>query len=1071
MHCVFIANCELRALPRTRALLDRYAQRIGDRAWATRITQAALDEVHIALRRKATRQTSVACYRSDSILGLRLVWIVGNQDSYDGSGRFAIATQCHKKEFPMPFRHAALIATLAGYAHDLGKASKAFQNKLNESTETGTIKKHRDSIRHEWLSAWLLRSMLTQRDTPISPDLLHITWAQMAKKEGKDDGADKYTHPPDWHLRSPLDTAIFAVCTHHGAMGGALGEGGGPNGSKHIQPRPEGNLPNHLFLQLATTVPAGADEAARWHKVLQGIEHTRKRLMGIDRPEAYWEGVMLLARAALIFADHKVSSRKFDGTRDGVALFANTKKENSSKTEIEKKPSLRRRTPRIKQKPPQPLRFLDQPLSWHLLRVGEEAAQNVRMFTGDGLPTVDPDLVAHTLSTRSSEGSAFSWQDGAADAIANTTGGKLVLNVASTGAGKTLANLKMAFAMHPRTTRLAVAFNLRSLTQQTFKAFRDHLAMGDAQTFDRDFACLLGDYGAIERDFSKEDEDDIDSVEPLDLEGAKDLVLPSWLTRIAPNAADTNDNLAKLIASPVLVSTMDWIVAAGEPGQQARHAKALIRVATSDLILDEVDSYDVGATVAVMRVVQTAASFGRNVIVSSATLSPALTLGLVAAYTAGRTVQDALFGSTPWSLIMCSDSFAPAVLVKPDPQAAFEFYRRTMRAMCQTVARRTVTKRFVIAPTENQEPAEPTSSGMGTFCKTIVDAATNLHEKHATRPANLSCRLSIGLVRVANVSTCREVSEFLRQDGRFYVTAYHAREILERRAHKERWLDRILSRNDNKWIGALIEAEPNINGAIGDIRLIVVATPVEEVGRDHDFDWAIIEPSSMHSIIQTAGRVNRHRRTEIVKGKENVVLLSCNARSLKYSKNDSSCPGVFVRPGLEIRDNAAGIRTHKSYDLQELMMNEAGEVSDILDAGLVFDEGGQKTRFAEYDEAAIAKHTEEALPIIERRQGYETHFMLCKFAEKFPLRDRKRQQRLLIDLDQQKFQYEPSNTWHGEVKLDRDVSRTWLTILPGQLSQKLASPIAHYSTSQYDSSQPIENLVVCWNGVFWDSDR
>ena len=34
---------------------------------------------------------------------------------------------------------------------------------------------------------------------------------------------------------------------------------------------------------------------------------------------------------------------------------------------------------------------------------------------------------------------------------------------------------------------------------------------------------------------------------------------------------------------------------------------------------------------------------------------------------------------------------------------------------------------------------------------------------------------------------------------------------------------------------------------------------MEEVGRDHDFDWAIIDASSVQSIVQTAGRVNRHR--------------------------------------------------------------------------------------------------------------------------------------------------------------------------------------------------------------------
>ena len=60
MHVVLVSNCEQAALGRTRTLLDRYGTRIGDRAWATLITEQALDELHLALRRVASRHTSVA---------------------------------------------------------------------------------------------------------------------------------------------------------------------------------------------------------------------------------------------------------------------------------------------------------------------------------------------------------------------------------------------------------------------------------------------------------------------------------------------------------------------------------------------------------------------------------------------------------------------------------------------------------------------------------------------------------------------------------------------------------------------------------------------------------------------------------------------------------------------------------------------------------------------------------------------------------------------------------------------------------------------------------------------------
>jgi len=60
---------------------------------------------------------------------------------------------------------------------------------------------------------------------------------------------------------------------------------------------------------------------------------------------------------------------------------------------------------------------------------------------------------------------------------------------------------------------------------------------------------------------------------------------------------------------------------------------------------------------------------------------------------------------------------------------------------------------------------------------------------------------------------------------------------------------------------------------------VVLATSVAEVGRDHDYDWAIAEPSSMRSIIQIAGRIQRHRKQapEI----ENLYILAKNHKALK----------------------------------------------------------------------------------------------------------------------------------------------------------------------------------------------
>ncbi len=92
---------------------------------------------------------------------------------------------------------------------------------------------------------------------------------------------------------------------------------------------------------------------------------------------------------------------------------------------------------------------------------------------------------------------------------------------------------------------------------------------------------------------------------------------------------------------------------------------------------------------------------------------------------------------------------------------------------------------------------------------------------------------------------------------------------------------------------------------------IVLATPVAEVGRDHDYDWAIVEPSSVRSIIQLAGRVRRHRTEpwEHV----NIHLLDTNVRHLENGGTEPA----FFRPGFETKSLKL-----KHHHLSQLLTDE-----------------------------------------------------------------------------------------------------------------------------------------------------
>ena len=94
---------------------------------------------------------------------------------------------------------------------------------------------------------------------------------------------------------------------------------------------------------------------------------------------------------------------------------------------------------------------------------------------------------------------------------------------------------------------------------------------------------------------------------------------------------------------------------------------------------------------------------------------------------------------------------------------------------------------------------------------------------------------------------------------------------------------------------------------------MVLATPVAEVGRDHDYDWAIVEPSSMRSIIQLAGRVWRHRPDKVA-NEPNILLLQYNIR---YFKHPNGQRPIFTHPGFETT-----LFKPPSYDLNKLMTQE-----------------------------------------------------------------------------------------------------------------------------------------------------
>ena len=184
------------------------------------------------------------------------------------------------------------------------------------------------------------------------------------------------------------------------------------------------------------------------------------------------------------------------------------------------------------------------------------------------------------------------------------------------------------------------------------------------------------------------------------------------------------------------------------------------------------------------------------------------------------------------------------------------------------------------------------------FARLVLEAASELHVLHQNLDARSGKRISFGLVRMANIEPLYEVALALVKRGapsgcRVHLCVYHSQFPMLMRSAIEHQLDSALNRRDPQAVFALPDIRRRIDAHNEQEHLfIVLGSPVTEVGRDHDYDWAIVEPSSMRSLIQLAGRIKRHRAG------------ACSSPNLRvFNTNLRHCrkPGVpaFCKPGFE----------------------------------------------------------------------------------------------------------------------------------------------------------------------------
>lgn len=917
MNVLLISQCDKRALVESRRILDQFAERRGERTWQTPITQAGVDTLRKLLRKTARKNTAVACHWIRGKDHSELLWIVGDAGRFNEQG--AVPTNTTRRDVLRrgdendwhSGEDIKLLAQMAALLHDLGKASVAFQQRLRGQLSEKNL------YRHEWVSLRLFLAFVgTDDDT---------TWLQRMASPGSEDdatwlAADRYHRdgldphaPPPFKGLPPLAAAIaWLVVTHHrlpvlpchaqedgkrwlgqksntfnaSQLADVLGKVEHDWNELRQHATPEAIGAYWQFAdELPVTLPKWRTQAAKLATRLQVLSNKPGRQSWLDNPY-----VMHLSRLCLMLADHHYSSLPANSAQrikgdSTCLLYANTDRDGK----------------------------LKQALDEHLLGVARMAGSICHSLPG--FERHLPRLARHRGLKKRSASERFRWQDKAFDAatalrIQAAEHGAFIVNMASTGCGKTLANARVLYALADpqHGMRATFALGLRTLTLQTGRSYREDLHLNDDE-----LAIRVG--GSASRalfEYYQEQAQNTgsESIQELLEEDSHVLYEGQHGDHPLLSKAMHDERIRSLLSAPLLVCTIDHLMPATEAQRAGRQIAPMLRLMSSDLVLDELDDFDLADLPALTRLVHWAGLLGSRVLLSSATLPPALVDGMFRAYRAGRQHYQrnrGQHGGQDSSLqIAClwMDEFAPqtasCTTAEDFNSQHQQFVQSRVKALAQSIERDGPKRCGELLPLQISQTRD--DAVHRAFAAEVQNAIIQAHGRHHETCPRSGKQVSFGLVRMANIEPLFDVAqELLRlgapEDCRIHLCVYHSRFPLLQRSAIENRLDTCLNRRNRNAVFELPEIRRAIDRHPEQHQLFVVlGSPVTEVGRDHDYDWAVVEPSSMRSLIQLAGRVQRHRNQSCKT--PNILIFDTNLKYFKPFQNGAPQP-AFVRPGFE----------------------------------------------------------------------------------------------------------------------------------------------------------------------------
>ena len=933
-------------------MLDQYFWRIGDRTWRGKATNACLDRVARELRSNATRNTAVTIQEVRSANASRMPLIrIGSRAAFSNEGLTPISSHPAKvrrgSEGPPNEIAAGAAVRIAALFHDLGKATVLFQKKLLRAL--GGEANKADPIRHELYSAIVWDHLFGHlADEALVLELANLTPAAIdeachaVKKRLFD-----LHHRPDAAIGAKFFTPEgtlthligFLILTHH-----RLPEGGSSHlsflSNRHVNYDTTLKLEN---LNIADGIPFWHEDW--WVACLQ-------RETKLLSPEMNIVGTDIALRASLMFADHLGSAAK-QSVANQPDHLANTMEDTQGGKNKVAADSLSKHVQRVYRRTRGAFDML------HRYRERFPALSEKQIPTDVIFPQPSTDV-------------RFIWQANAAQSAREmceqNEGGFFACLLAGTGTGKTraaptiLANAAFGDTCPERRYfRMSLALGLRVLATQAAQEY-----VGDLGFRKEDVSVLVGQQPVR---FVEEQELDDDGSESL-------ITLPEWLrvqsaTGGVPEEGDereadwlrslsinTDRGLPafcdmvlekagkngvagrRLLEPPIMVGTIDHLMGVASP-VNSRFLIQSVRLLTSDLVLDEIDQFGGEDLAAIGRLVFQAATAGRRVIIMSATLTADITETLYTAYQRGWSDFARSRNLSKHVNILCCGDF-PKSCVTNRCGGTF--------SLAFSECRSEILKGIHASQPVRLGEILPKCESWPDLLSQIDEGCSRMHDLNSNDINGF--RVSVGLVRMTRIAHTASLAAQLPSGdlrGRLRVKlCLHSQFPLLHRSWIETQLKKALTRkgpDPEAGVRFLCHSENLFNRASAfgshEIEIVVITSPVIETGNDLDFDYAVLDPISTRSIIQSAGRVRRHRPPN---GKHfNVLILGRSPIAIQ--SGTLSNPGVETRPAPETQVARISLEDYEGRFFRDLAGDE--NFSQINAAVLLSEKGNVPLRDAE----------------------------------------------------------------------------------------------------------------------------